>query len=205
MAAAVLRSHLPGNVLSEGTPMSGMVDDDVPAPTGDAIVAKGAKLELLFTRTAQIEGGLTEGPACAPDGSIYFSDIPFGKDKGMILRFDPKTKKTTVFKEDSGKSNGLKFDAKGHLIAVTDAGVRLDPVWLQALLRPLEQGSADVSCGFFAADPRSLFELALGCATVPLPSEINPERFLPSSRSIAFTRAAWQKAGGYPGWLDYCV
>jgi gluconolactonase len=91
--------------------------DDVPAPTGATIVSKDAKLELLFTRTAKIRGGLTEGPACAPDGSIYFSDIPFGTDKGMILRFDPRTKKTTVFTDDSHKSNGLKFDLAGHLIA----------------------------------------------------------------------------------------
>ena len=67
---------------------------DLPKPSGDTIVSPDAKLELLFTRTAPIHGGLTEGPAAAPDGSIYFSDIPFGKDKGMILRFDPKTKKT---------------------------------------------------------------------------------------------------------------
>lgn len=94
---------------------------EVPAPTGDAIVPKGAKLELLFTRTAKIQGGLTEGPACAPDGSIYFSDIPVGKDKGMILRFDPATRKTTVFIEDSRKSNGLKFDLDGNLVACEGA------------------------------------------------------------------------------------
>jgi gluconolactonase len=90
---------------------------DVPKPTGDSIVSPDAKLERLFTRSAAIQGGLTEGPTPAPDGSIYFSDIPFGKDKGMILRFDPKTKKTTVFTDNSHKSNGLKFDAKGFLIA----------------------------------------------------------------------------------------
>jgi acetyl-CoA acetyltransferase len=33
VGAAVLRSHLPGAVLSESTPMSGLVDDDVPAPS----------------------------------------------------------------------------------------------------------------------------------------------------------------------------
>ncbi|MCU1448114.1 MAG: Acetyl-CoA acetyltransferase [Acidimicrobiales bacterium] len=33
VAAAMLRSHLQGNVLSEATPMSGLVDDDVPAAT----------------------------------------------------------------------------------------------------------------------------------------------------------------------------
>jgi gluconolactonase len=91
--------------------------DDIPKPTGETIVDPDAKLELLFTRSAPIQGGLTEGPAVAPDGSIYFSDIPFGKDKGKIMRFDPKTKQTTVFAEDSHKSNGLKFDAKGFLIS----------------------------------------------------------------------------------------
>src|SRR5207244_606181 len=39
VAAAVLRSHLPGSVLSEGTPMSGLVDDDVPPPTTLAATA----------------------------------------------------------------------------------------------------------------------------------------------------------------------
>jgi gluconolactonase len=104
---------------------------DVPAPTGDAIVPLGARLEILFTRSAPIAGGLTEGPAVAPDGSIYFSDIPFGKDKGMILRFDPKSKKTTVFTDDSHKSNGLKFDARGRLISCegSDDGGRCLSRW----------------------------------------------------------------------------
>jgi gluconolactonase len=104
---------------------------DLPKPTGEAIVAPDATLELLFTRSAPIKGGLTEGPAVAPDGSIYFTDIPEGKDKGMILRFDPKTKKTTVFSDDSGKANGLHFDAKGHLIACegSDFGGRCVSKW----------------------------------------------------------------------------
>ncbi len=105
--------------------------DPVPPPSGESIVAPGARLELLFTRTAKISGGLTEGPAAAPDGSIYFSDIPFGSDKGMILRFDPKTKKTEVFAADSHKSNGLKFDAQGRLVACegADAGGRCVARW----------------------------------------------------------------------------
>jgi gluconolactonase len=76
---------------------------------------------VVFTRTAPISGGLTEGPAAAPDGRIYFSDIPFGKDRGMILRFDPRTQQTTVLTADSGKSNGLKFDAQGRLVACQGA------------------------------------------------------------------------------------
>ena len=104
---------------------------EVGKPTGETVVAPDAKLELLFTRTAKINGGLTEGPAVGPDGAIYFSDIPFGPDKGLIMRFDPATKQTTVYIEDSHKSNGLKFDANGDLVACegSDHGGRAVVRW----------------------------------------------------------------------------
>jgi gluconolactonase len=94
---------------------------DVPPPTGEKIVAPEARLEVLYTRTAPIQGGLTEGPAVAPDGSIYFSDIPFGQEGGLIVRFDPQTKKTSIFTDNSGKSNGLIFDSQGRLLACEGA------------------------------------------------------------------------------------
>lgn len=94
---------------------------DVPPPQGEKIVSPEARWELLYTRTAPIQGGLTEGPAAAPDGSIYFSDIPFGKEGGLIVRFDPKTKQTSLLTDDSGKSNGLVFDKQGHLLACEGA------------------------------------------------------------------------------------
>jgi len=101
-------------------PMMGLAAE-IPAPTGDSIVAPDARLELLFSRTADISGGLTESPAVAPDGSIYFSDIPRGADAGMIQRFDPKTGTVSVFTDDSHKSNGLVFSADGTLYACEGA------------------------------------------------------------------------------------
>jgi gluconolactonase len=77
----------------------------------DRIVPAGATLELLWN-----EGEFTEGPACAADGSIYFSDIG-----NRIMRFDPKSRTTAVYRDPSGKSNGLKFDAQGRLIACEGA------------------------------------------------------------------------------------
>jgi gluconolactonase len=96
-------------------------EEKLDPPTGRSIVAPDARLERVFTRQVKLEGGLTEGPAVAPDGSIYFSDILREKDNGMILRFDPKTKKTTVFANDSHKSNGLIFNGQGELLACEGA------------------------------------------------------------------------------------
>jgi glycosyltransferase involved in cell wall biosynthesis len=89
------------------------------------------------------------------------------------------------------------------IIAVTDAGVRLDPEWL-ARLRGSLGPDVDVVSGFFRADPRSTFERALGATALPEVSDVDPEAFLPSSRSVLFRRSAWECVGGYPEWLDYC-
>ena len=94
--------------------------------------------------------------------------------------------------------------ATGEVVAVTDAGVRLDAAWLEEILLPFEEGDAQVAAGFFRPDPKTLFETAMGATVLPELQDIEPERFLPSSRSVAFRREAWRSVGGYPEWLDYC-
>jgi len=95
--------------------------------------------------------------------------------------------------------------AETEIIAGTDAGTRLEPDWLQNLMAPFEQDPPpDVVAGFFVADPQTIFETALGATTLPLADDVNPDRFLPSSRSIAFRKSVWQNLGGYPEWLDFC-
>ncbi len=102
--------------------------------------------------------------------------------------------------------NAAVGQASGDVIAVTDAGVRLKPTWLEQLVMPFERrpGRVDVVSGFFEPDPRTVFEVAMGATVLPTREDINPARFLPSSRSVAFTKEAWRRAGGYPEWLDYC-
>lgn len=83
----------------------------LPAADPSSFVAPGARLETLWS-----EGEFTEGPAEGPDGCIYFSDIG-----NRIMKFDPKAGKATEFRNPSGRSNGLKFDARGRLIACEGA------------------------------------------------------------------------------------
>lgn len=92
-----------------------------------------------------------------------------------------------------------------EIIAVTDAGTVLVPRWLENLVAPFEgDDPPDVVAGFFVADPRNVFETALGATTLPVVEDVKPAHFLPSSRSLAFRRAVWETLGGYPEWLDYC-
>jgi len=103
-----------------------------------------------------------------------------------------------------GRNLGIEA-ASHHVLAVTDAGVTLEPRWLDSITAPFaDEDPPDVVAGLFVGDSTGVFHTAM-CATVlPLPEEIDAERFLPSSRSIAFTKTAWLKIGGYPEWADYC-
>ena len=98
--------------------------------------------------------------------------------------------------------------ASSEVIATTDAGVRLEPDWLEALVAPFEGAGPDrpiaVVSGWFVADPQSAFEAAMGATVLPHVREVDTETFLPSSRSVAFRKEAWEQVGGYPEWLDYC-
>jgi gluconolactonase len=64
-----------------------------------------------------MEGEFTEGPAPAADGALLFSDIG-----NRIMKYDPQTKAVSVFREPSGKANGLMFDPQGRLVACEGAG-----------------------------------------------------------------------------------
>ena len=95
--------------------------------------------------------------------------------------------------------------AKGDILALVDAGVRLEPTWLEDITGPLRRNpDLQVVSGFFVADPETSFEVAMGATVLPDVEEIEPTNFLPSSRSLAMRKSAWEQVGGYPEWLDYC-
>lgn len=93
--------------------------------------------------------------------------------------------------------------AAGPIIAATDAGVVLSPVWIERITAPLREGRAAVVSGWFEPDPHTNFEVAMSATVLPERREIDPQSFLPSSRSVAFLKEAWAEVNGYPEWLDY--
>ncbi len=94
--------------------------------------------------------------------------------------------------------------ATGDVIAITDCGTVARPDWLEHLVTPFEDPNVDVVSGFFEPVGESNWERSLAAATLPDVDEVDPARFLPSSRSVAI-RSTWVQCGFiYPEWLDYC-
>ncbi|MBI1876877.1 MAG: glycosyltransferase [Chloroflexi bacterium] len=165
---------------------------------------------------------LNEGPAIQklldslarqthPPAEIIFADGGSTDETVALLQayaVDRQLPLRVVVEPGANISRGrnIAIDAAtGPIIASTDAGVRLDPHWLEELLKPFQdQPQTGVVAGFFVPDPHSAFEAAMGATVLPALADINPLTFLPSSRSIAFLKSSWQAVGRYPEWLDYC-
>lgn len=96
-------------------------------------------------------------------------------------------------------------EATHDAIAVTDGGTRPRSDWLEKLVAPLDgDPELAVSSGFFLPGGEGWRRRALAIAITPQREEIDPDRFLPSSRSVAFRRPWWRRVGGYPEWLRHC-
>lgn len=102
-----------------------------------------------------------------------------------------------------GRNVAIKA-ARGPIIAMTDAGSRAHPTWLERLTAPLrEDPSVDAVGGYYDALTRTPFQEAVAASTIVPPERVDPQTFLPSSRSLAFRKEAWRRVGGYPEWADH--
>lgn len=101
-----------------------------------------------------------------------------------------------------GRNIGVRH-ASHEFIAVTDAGCRVDPNWLLEIEHCfMSEPAPDVVAGNFRFEMETPFEEAVALATFsPTRETTDTAVYFPSSRSVAFRKAAWQAARGYPEWL----
>jgi glycosyltransferase involved in cell wall biosynthesis len=97
------------------------------------------------------------------------------------------------------------IEAAAHeVIAVADVGCRLDPDWFREITRPFgERPGVGAVAGFFVAEPKTHFEKVSTDLMLAENEQVDLATWLPSSRSIAFTKEAWRKAGKYPDYHDF--
>jgi gluconolactonase len=91
------------------------------------VIAAGAQVEL-------VRGGFKglEGPVAAPDGGLFFSDIPAG------ITYKLETNGTiAVWRENTNGANGLFLARDGRLLAAEGAGRRIVAVTPDRRVTPL--------------------------------------------------------------------
>lgn len=100
--------------------------------------------------------------------------------------------------------NAATREAKNEIIACTDVGSRLDKNWFKNITRPLfKNPKAMVVSGFFLPEPKTFFENVSATLMLNPNEKIDINTWLPSSRSIAYRKEAWEKAGGYPEYTNF--
>ncbi len=90
-------------------------------PSYDGLDSDSYLSELTVVREIQDTDVFTEGPAMAPDGRIYFTNMRTSK----ILRWDSVRGVVDVFRENTNSANGLVFDSQGRLLACEGTANRL--------------------------------------------------------------------------------
>lgn len=111
---------------------------------------------------------------------------------------DPRIHAVSAPGNRSVGRNAAVRASRSPIIACTDAGVQVEPEWLERITQPFDADpGTDVVAGFYSPVGTTWFERAAGVISAPRVEEIDPARFLPSTRSIAFRRSAWERVHGF--------
>ncbi|MHB8620301.1 MAG: glycosyltransferase, partial [Chloroflexota bacterium] len=167
-----------------------------PAASAGGISGQGALPVSVVVTVLNEEG--TVGPLLEsllgqdrpPDEVVVVDGGSTDGTAAVVRRYGPPVRLVDLpgCNISAGRNRGIR-EARNEVVAVTDAGVRLDPDWLRLITVPLlapDGRPPDVVAGFFVADPRTAFEVAMGATVLPVVEEVDPASFLPSSRSVAF-------------------
>ena len=77
-----------------------------------SIIAEKAEIKKIATGYA-----FTEGPAVSPNGQVFFTDQP----NDRIYVWD-ETGGVALWSDDTGRSNGIYFNADGQLVSCAEIG-----------------------------------------------------------------------------------
>lgn len=101
-----------------------------------------------------------------------------------------------------GRNEAVKI-AKSEIIVCSDAGCILDKDWVKNITIPFEKDSVDVVAGYYKAKATTVFQKCLAPYVLVMEDKVDPKTFLPASRSMAFTKAIWEKVGRFPKHLSH--
>ncbi len=88
------------------------------------------------------------------------------------------------------------------IVCCIDAGCVAEPDWVERLIEPFA-GGAEFVGGFYRPQGATALATCIGLVMVYVRQEAESVGFLPSARSVAFTREAFERVGGFPEQVEY--
>lgn len=95
-----------------------------------------------------------------------------------------------------GRNEAIR-NSKGEVIVCTDGGCVLQRDWIEQITKPFKDSEVDVVAGFYKGMVKNAFEKALVPFVLVMEDRLNPNNFLPATRSIAFKKNIWKKLEGF--------
>ncbi len=97
-----------------------------------------------------------------------------------------------------GRNEAIR-SAKNEFIAITDAGCIPHNDWLEKLSQKAHEITQQefVVAGYYDAQSKTVLQEAMVPYVLVMPDKVNPQDFLPATRSMLMTKSAWQKVGGF--------
>jgi glycosyltransferase involved in cell wall biosynthesis len=136
--------------------------------------------------------------------------VDAGSSDDTVLRINRFAKSSVVpirvlvrpgMNRSKGRNEGISSATCGH-IAVIDAGCEADSLWLEELLSGFEVGEA--VAGYYLPVIKHPLQRLFAAYVSISPASFDEATYLPSSRSLAFTKKIWEKVGRYPVHLSTC-
>ncbi|MBI3397215.1 glycosyltransferase [Candidatus Woesebacteria bacterium] len=134
-----------------------------------------------------------------PDEIVVVDGGSKDRTAGVVRHYQKKDARIRLFvdKLSAAEGRNIAVDmANNDIIAMTDAGCIAERNWLERLTEPFFQEEVDITAGFYEMSVGDNRTEALSYFLGVTPSKFNIN-FLPSGRSIAFRKEAWEKIGGF--------
>jgi glycosyltransferase involved in cell wall biosynthesis len=135
----------------------------------------------------------------SPDEVIV---VDGGSTDWTVERLQQDNLKLRVFIEEGanrarGRNIGVDHVAN-EIIAFTDAGCTLDKNWLKRITQLLVDPKVEAVAGYYRSVGKTVFEKCVTPYALVMPDKVNPQTFLPASRSMAIRKEAFWRVGGFP-------
>lgn len=110
--------------------------------------------------------------------------------KNLNIKIFIKTGNRSVGRNEAIKKS--KFD----IVLITDSGCELHKDWVKKMYSSFSS-NVDVVAGYYKGKYTNIFQKSLIPYVLVMPNKVDPNNFLPATRSMALRKKVWSSVGGF--------